>query len=108
MIVVHFFTRTTRGKTYVMADSSATDGTDPAFSSPVAMFEAEPGETRARWISRAKKLIAIKYPKARLRVLRPSASRPTPTQIFDIAVEVDKPPEKPMGLIGRIKEIMKR
>ena len=108
MIIVHFFKRTVRGREYIMADSSSTEGVDPAYSSPVAMFEIEPGETRASWIARARKLVAVRYPHSRLRVLKPSASRPTPTQVFDIAVEVDKPPEKPMGILGRIKEIMKK
>lgn len=108
MIVVHFFLREIRHRTYVMADSSATEGTDPAYHHPEAMFEVEPGETRTSWIARAERLVAIRYPKARLRVLKPSAARPTATQVFDIAVEVDKPPEKPMGILGRIKEIMKR
>lgn len=108
MIVVHFFLRKTKDRTWLMADSSATETLEPAFGQPVAMFAVEPSaRRRSSWIRRAKASLEPLYPGARMDVLLPTDARPAKTQVFDIAITPAAGDAAPEGLMTKLKGLIK-
>lgn len=109
MIVVHFFLRTTRGKTYLMADSSSTEGLEPAFGSPVVMFEVSfETQRRSSWVRRAKDALRPLYPGAKLTTALPSNARKVKTQVFDIIVTTAAgQTDKPRTIMSKLKGLIK-
>lgn len=94
MIVVHFFLRKMRGATWLMADSSATPGLDPAFGRPVQLFKTD-DVPESEWAGRAVDMLKPVYRGYELAVARPSNDdRESPVQVFDVLV---KPAEAPHG-----------
>ena len=100
MIIVHFFLREIKKKhVYLMADSSATEGTNPLWSSAEVIFEVNPGEKREQWIERAKKHIMGVHPELKyLRTLKPRTRKNSPPT-FDLLFEY-KPQKSLLQKIG--------
>ena len=89
MILVHFFTRVIKRKTYLLADSSATVGTSPLWDTPEILFEVDPTEDRVNWIPRAVKKITDAHPNLDIeskKVFKPR-KRKGSAQMFDITFQ---------------------
>lgn len=88
MIVVHFFTRRIRRKTYLMADSSASEGAEPLWSTADVVCEVGEADAPESWIPRAKARILDAHPELEhLRTLT-AVRRPGAAQAFDMVFNV--------------------
>lgn len=83
MIIAHAFTRTIKGHTYVMVDTSADARSKPLFSSPEILFEAT--GTKEKWVPRVKQAILGRFPELTAGdACLPGDTRATKVQCFDI------------------------
>lgn len=94
MILVHFFLREIKHKTYLMADSSAEPGTDPLWDTPEVMFEVDPSQDRVQWIPRVTQRVISSFPELEfVKVFKPR-KRKNSVQMFDITFKTKEEPTK--------------
>lgn len=99
MILVHFFLRTVKQKTYLMADSSAAKGCDPLWDTPEVMFEVDPEEDRVAWINRAVQRVTGVFPDLEFVKTFKPRKRKGSLQMFDITF---KKKEEPKGVLRKL------
>lgn len=93
-ILVHFFLRVLKKKTYLMADSAAEPGEQPLWDTPEAMFEVDPETDRVEWIERAVNCVTSRAPGLELiKVFKPR-KRKGSLQVFDMTFKQGGPEKK--------------
>lgn len=99
MILVHFFLRTVKQKTYLMADSSAAKGCEPLWDTPEVMFEVNPEDDRVTWINRAAQRITGVFPDLKFVKTFKPRKRKGSLQVFDMTF---KKKEEPKGVLRKL------
>lgn len=100
MILVHVFKREIKHKTYLMADSSASEGYEPLFATPELLFEVNGDERTDDLARRVRESLMSRYRTLEfVDVLKPKGRGRT--QVFDLTFN-KKPASRKRGIIERI------
>ena len=89
MIIVHFFLRKFHGKTLLMADSSATENSEPLWGSAEVICGADETSEPERWMECAKAHVLAGRPDLEyVRTMKPRKRRNGACQMFDMLFSV--------------------
>jgi len=99
MVIAHFFTRKSGGRTLLMCETSVSGDSESPWKAPRVMFEVGQAESVAAWTEQAKVLVARAHPDHEIADIAVPPGR----RAFDITLKKPGKPGPIRRLINGIK-----